>query len=61
MVLCGGFGRAILVCTDLHVSEIGDQFCSHALIDQANGSRVRVIEASKDWPVEQVRWFMKKG
>ena len=47
--------------TDLHVSEISDEFCSHALIDQADGSRVRVIKASKDWPVEQVRRFMKKG
>jgi hypothetical protein len=44
-----------LPTTDLRVSEIGDEFCSHALIDSADGSRVRVIEASKDWPVEQVR------
>jgi hypothetical protein len=35
--------------------KIADEFCSHALIDQTDGSRVRVIEASKDWPVEQVR------
>ena len=34
--------------TDLLVSDIGDEFCSHALIDQADGSRVRVIEASED-------------
>jgi hypothetical protein len=50
-----------LPTTDLRVSEIADEFCSHALIDQTDGSRVRVIEASKDWPVEQVRRFMKKG
>jgi hypothetical protein len=52
-----------LPTTDLRVSEIDDEFCfcSHALIDQADGSRVRVIEASKDWPVEQVRRSMKKG
>ena len=49
-----------LPTTDLHVSEISDEFCSHALIDRADGSRVRVIKASKDWPVEQVRRFMKK-
>ena len=47
--------------SDLRVSEISDEFCSHALIDQADGSRVRVIKASKDWPVEQVQRFMKKG
>jgi hypothetical protein len=50
-----------LPTTDLHVSEISDDFCSHALIDQTDGSRVRVIEASKDWPVDQVRRSMKKG
>ena len=36
----------------LKVSEIDDEFCSHALIDKADGSRVRVIDASKDWPVQ---------
>ena len=46
---------------DLRVSEIADEFCSHALINQTDRSRVRVIEASKDWPVEQVRRSMKKG
>ena len=50
-----------LPTTDLLISEIGDEFCSHALIDQTDGSRVRVIEASKDWPVEQVRRSMKEG
>ena len=47
--------------TVLEVSEIDDEFCSHALIDKADGSRVRVIEASKDWPVQQVRQSLKKG
>jgi hypothetical protein len=50
-----------LPTTDLLVSDIGDEFCSHALIDQADGSRVRVIEASEDWPVEHVRRSMKEG
>lgn len=44
-----------LPTTDLRVSEIADEFCSHALIDQTDGSRVR------NWPVEQVRQSMKKG
>ena len=47
--------------TVLEVSEIDDEFCSHALIDKADGSRVRVIEASKDWPAQQVRQSFKKG
>jgi hypothetical protein len=35
--------------------------CSHTLIDQKDGSRVRVIEASNDWPVAQVRRSLKEG
>jgi hypothetical protein len=46
---------------DLRVSEMDDEFCSHALIDQTDGSRVRVIEASENWPVEHVRRSMKEG
>jgi hypothetical protein len=45
----------------LEVSEIDDEFCSHVLIDKTGGSRVRVIEASKDWPVQEVRQSLKKG
>src|SRR5215475_4294761 len=47
--------------TVLEISEIDDEFCSHALIDKIDGSRVRVIEASEDWPVQQVRQSLKKG
>jgi hypothetical protein len=46
-----------LPTTVLDVSEIDDEFCSHALIDKTNGSRA--IEASKDWPVQQVRQSLK--
>jgi hypothetical protein len=46
--------------TVLKVSEIDDEFCSHALIDKAD-ARVRVIAATKDWPVQQVRQSLKKG
>ena len=50
-----------LSTTDFLVSEIGDEFCSHAFIDQTDGSRVRVIKASEHWPVERVRRSMKEG
>jgi hypothetical protein len=36
--------------TQLTVTEIEDEFCTHALIDQAEGTRVRVITANKHWP-----------
>ncbi len=50
-----------LPTTVLQVSAIDDEFCSHALINKADGLRVRVINASKDWPVQQVRQSLKKG
>jgi hypothetical protein len=50
-----------LPTTVLQVTEIDDEFCSHALIDQTEGSRVRAIKASKDWPIKQVRQSLKKG
>ena len=50
-----------LPTTVLRVTAIDDEFCSHALIDQTDGSRVRAIEASEDWPVQQVRRSLKKG
>jgi hypothetical protein len=49
-----------LPTTVLQVSEIDDEFCSHALIDQT-GAWVRAIKASEDWPVKQVRRSLKKG
>jgi hypothetical protein len=50
-----------LPTTELRVLAISDEFCSHALIDQKDGLRVRVIEASTDWPVAQVRRSLKEG
>jgi hypothetical protein len=50
-----------LPTTALQVMEIDDEFCSHALVDRADGSRVRAIKASEDWPVGEVRQSLKKG
>jgi hypothetical protein len=50
-----------LPTTELGLSAIDDEFCSHALVDQAGGSRVRVIEASAQWPVAEVRQSLKEG
>lgn len=47
--------------TDLQAVAIDDEFCSHALVDLANGSRVGVIDADVDWPAEQVRRFLRQG
>src|SRR6266702_6355067 len=38
---------------EIETLPIEDEFCSHVLVDQSGGSRVRAIEASNDWPVEE--------
>ena len=40
--------------TRFEVSEIDDDHCTHALIDRANGMRVRVIEAAAGFAPEQI-------
>lgn len=47
--------------TELTISAIDDELSSHALIDAADGSRVRVIEASARWPVAKVKRSLKEG
>jgi hypothetical protein len=50
-----------LPTTELQITAIHDELCSHALIDREGGSRVRVIEASAAWPVAEVRQSLKDG
>jgi hypothetical protein len=50
-----------LPTTELQVSAIDHKFCSHALIDQSNGSRVGVIKAGADWPSKQVQTYLEQG
>jgi len=50
-----------LPTTQLRVSAIDDELCSHALINQMDGSRVRVIEGSAAWPVAQVQRSLEEG
>ena len=46
--------------TQLAVVEIDDdQFCTHTLVDQADGTRVRVIAANKEWSPENVEASLK--
>ena len=40
--------------TQFSVIEIQDEFCTHALVDQDEGTRVRVIAAADHWPTEAV-------
>jgi hypothetical protein len=41
--------------TELNIVEIDDKTCSDALINEWDGSRVRVIEAYRKWRVDDVR------
>jgi hypothetical protein len=43
------------------VTDIDDEICSHALIDRSNGSRVRVISVSAQWPAAAVRRCLHHG
>jgi hypothetical protein len=50
-----------LPTTELDLAPIDDEICSHALVDRSDGSRVRVISASSDWPVGAVRRSLADG
>jgi len=50
-----------LPTTELDVEEIEHDICSHALVDRADGSRVRVISARAEWPVRAVRRSLADG
>jgi len=44
-----------LPATEIKIKKIDDEMCSHALINQSDGSRVRVIEANREWRLDEVR------
>jgi hypothetical protein len=44
-----------LPTTEIDLVTVEHKVCSHALINRADGSRVRVISASRSWPVGEVR------
>ena len=44
-----------LPTTEIKIRKIDDEACSHALINQSDGSRVRVIEAYRKWHLHEVR------
>ena len=46
---------------EIEAVPIEDEFCSHVLVDQSGGTRVRAIEASSDWPIEKLRKALRQG
>ena len=48
--------------TDVRVVEqVEEEISSHALVSVADNARVRVIPATKEWPVREVKKFLKEG
>lgn len=41
--------------TDLELTRIEHEVCTHALLDRATGVAVRVIDGGARWPVDRVR------
>ena len=45
--------------SDLEIQEIDDKPCTHAIVDRAHGTWVRVFEAEEDWAPEQMdAWLL---
>jgi len=47
--------------TNLVVEPIDDEISSHALVNAADKSSVRVIPATEDWPVREVKQALKES
>ena len=47
--------------SDLNIVRIVDDVASHALVSATDSSRVRVIAASEDWPVGDIKETLKRG
>jgi hypothetical protein len=41
--------------TELEIERFQDEFCSHVLVNHADGSRVRVIDERLSWPSGEVQ------
>jgi hypothetical protein len=46
---------------EIEILPIKDEFCSHVLVQQSDGSRVRATDASNDWPAKKVRESFRGG
>ena len=47
--------------TDVRVDQVEWEISSHALVSAAENARVRVIPATKEWPVREVKKVLKEG
>ena len=47
--------------TDIRVEQVKGEISSHALVSVADDARVRVIPATKEWRVREVKKVLKEG
>ena len=47
--------------THLKLVHIDDEISSHALINEGDNSRVRVLPTTEQWPVKEVKTMLKDG
>jgi hypothetical protein len=46
---------------EIEALPIEDEFCSHVLVNQSDGSRVRATDTSSGWPIEKLRHSLRGG
>ena len=47
--------------TGVRVEQVGEEISSHVPVSAADVARVRVIPATKEWPVREVKKVLKEG
>jgi hypothetical protein len=47
--------------TGVRVEQVGEEISSHVPVSAADDARVRVIPATKEWPVREVKKVLKEG
>ena len=49
-----------LPTTEIDVRKIDDEAWSHVLVNESDGSQVRVIKANREWSVDDVRQSLRQ-
>jgi len=50
-----------LSTTEIDVADVDDEICSHTLINESDGSRVRVIRANARWRIGEACRVLRNG
>jgi hypothetical protein len=47
--------------TELNLMRVDDDVSSHALVNETDNSRVRVLQLGESWPVKEVKDILRDG